>query len=440
MTSPFKRDARPEAMLALGFLVVILLGTALLNLPISAKSGQSLGLFDSLFTAMSAVCVTGLVAVDTGTTFSPFGQAVLLVLIQVGGLGFMVFATMLMGLLGRKLSIRGRLLIRESMNGITLSGLGRLAWLYIALALGIELVGMLMLALRFVPLYGVRRGIWFAVFHAVSAFCNAGFDLFGHFQSLTAFSSDPLVLLTVVLLIVLGGLGFTVILEVLRNREGWKGLSLHTRIVLTATLGLLAMGTIFFLLVEHKGMNALNAFFQSVTLRTAGFNSADLAAMKDGSKLFSSLLMMVGASPASTGGGIKTTTVAVLVLLLVSVVKGEGEVNVARRRLSGETVRRALVVAVLFLSVLLLGTLAIALIEDGRFSLADVLFECSSAMGTVGVSAIGTPNLTAASRALLMPMMFLGRVGPLTLAVAVARRQGKARSLSKYPEEKIMIG
>ena len=439
MTSPFKREARPEAVLALGFLAVILLGTALLELPIAAKSGESLGLFDSLFTATSAVCVTGLVAGDTGATFSLFGQAVLLVLIQVGGLGFMVFATMLMGLLGRRLSIRGRLLIRESMNGVTLSGLGRLAGLYFALALGFELTGTLILSVRFVPLYGMRRGLWFSVFHAVSAFCNAGFDLFGRFQSLTAFAADPLVVLTVALLIVLGGLGFTVILEVLRNREGWKGLSLHTRIVLTATAGLLMVGTVFFLLTE-RNVDALNAFFQSVTLRTAGFNTVDLAEMKDGTKLFGSLLMMVGASPASTGGGMKTTTAAVLALLLVSVVKGEGEVNVSRRRLSGDTVRRALAVSALFLAVLLMGTLAIALIEDGRFSLADVLFECSSAMGTVGVSSIGTPNLSAASRALLMPMMFLGRVGPLTLAVAVARRQGKARGLSKYPEEKIMIG
>lgn len=440
MTSPFKREVRPEALLTLGFLAVILLGAALLNLPMMTKSGESLGLLDSLFTATSAVCVTGLVVVDTGTTFSPYGQIVLLALIQVGGLGFMVFATMLMGLLGRKLSIRGRMLIRESMNGVTLSGLGRLAGLYFSLALGIELVGMLTLAVRFIPMAGMRRGLWFAAFHAVSAFCNAGFDLFGHFQSLTAFSGDPLVLLTVALLIVLGGLGFTVILEVLSNRQGWKALSLHTRIVLTATAGLLAIGTVFFMLAERKNMNALNAFFQSVTLRTAGFNSVDLAAMKDGSKLLGSFLMMVGASPASTGGGMKTTTVAVLALLLLSVVKGESEVNMARRRLSGDTVRRALAVAALFMSVLLMGTLAIALIEDGRFPLADVLFECSSAMGTVGVSAIGTPNLSIPSRALLMPMMFLGRVGPLTLAVALARRQGKVRRLSKYPEEKLMIG
>ena len=434
-----KREARPEALLALGFLAVILTGTALLELPISVKDGHRLDLFDSLFTATSAVCVTGLVAVDTATTFSPFGQAVLLILIQVGGLGFMVFATMLMGLLGRKLSIRGRLLIRESMNGVTLSGLGRLAGLYLMLALGIELTGALVLSLRFVPLYGMRRGLWFAVFHAVSAFCNAGFDLFGRFRSLTAFSGDPLVLMTVALLIVLGGLGFTVILEVLRDREGWKGLSLHTRVVLVATAGLLTLGTLFFLLAERR-MDALNAFFQSVTLRTAGFNSVDLAGMKDGSKLFGSLLMTIGASPASTGGGVKTTTVAALALLLVSVIRGDSEVNVARRRLSGDTVRRALAVAALFISMLLMGTLAISLIEDGRFPLADVLFECASAMGTVGVSAIGTPNLTASSRAVLLPMMFLGRVGPLTLAAAVARRQGRAKILSKYPEEKLMIG
>lgn len=439
MTSPFKREARPETLLALGFLAVILLGTALLELPMATTREKSLGLFDSLFTATSAVCVTGLVAVDTGTAFSLFGQAVLLILIQVGGLGFMVFATMLMGLLGRRLSIRGRLLIRESMNGFTLSGLGRLAGLYIVLALTLELAGALALSIRFVPLYGMKRGLWFAVFHAVSAFCNAGFDLFGHFQSLTAFSGDPTVLMTVALLIVSGGLGFTVLLEVLRNREEWKGLSLHTHIVLVATAGLLALGTLYFLLAEPC-MDALNAFFQSVTLRTAGFNSVELAGLKDGSKLISSLLMLVGASPASTGGGMKTTTVAVLALLMASVVKGENEVNVARRRLSGDTVRRALAVAALFLCVLLTSTLAITLIENGRFSLADVLFECSSAMGTVGVSCIGTPNLTALSRTVLMPMMFLGRVGPLTLAVAVARRQGRTNSLSKYPEAKLMIG
>ncbi len=435
-----KREPRAEEWLVFGFLGIILLGTLLLALPVSTRDGHSIGLFDSLFTATSAVCVTGLVAVDTGTTFSPFGQAVLLVLIQVGGLGFMVFATRVMMMLGRRISIKNRLLIRESMNGASLSNLGTLARRYLLLALGIEAVGAALLAIRFVPMFGLRRGAWFAVYHAVSAFCNAGFDLFGHFSSLTGFAADPLVLITVATLIVLGGLGFSVILEVLRNRQGLKNLSLHARIVLTFTLALLLMGMAFYALVERGKLDMLNAFFQSVTMRTAGFNSVDLSSLTDGSKLFSSLLMMIGASPASTGGGMKTTTVAVVVLLIVSVVKGEDGVNAARRRISGDTVRRALAVVTLFLTMLTLGTLSLSIIENGRFSLADILFECSSAMGTVGVSAIGTPNLHPVSRALLMPMMFLGRVGPLTLAVAVARRQDYIKPVAKFPEEKIMIG
>ena len=435
-----RREPRPEEWLVFGFLGIILLGTLLLALPVATKDGHSIGLLDSLFTATSAVCVTGLVAVDTGTTFSLFGQAVLLVLIQVGGLGFMVFATRVMMMLGRRISIKNRLLIRESMNGASLSNLGTLARRYLLLALGIEAVGAALLAIRFVPMFGLRRGAWFAVFHAVSAFCNAGFDLFGGFSSLTGFAADPLVLLTVAALIVLGGLGFSVILDVLRSRQGLKNLSLHTRIVLTFTLALLLAGTAFYTLVERGRLDVFNAFFQSVTMRTAGFNSVDLSAFTDSSKLFSSLLMMVGASPASTGGGMKTTTVAVVALLIFSVVKGDDGVNAARRRISADTVRRALAVVALFLTMLTLGTLSLSILENGRFSLADILFECSSAMGTVGVSAIGTPNLCPVSRALLMPMMFLGRVGPLTLALAVAKRQGRRGAAAKYPEERIMIG
>ena len=454
MSLPVKQKGKgfqhAESILALGFLAVILLGTVLLALPAASRSGKGIGLFDSLFTATSAVCVTGLVAVDTGTTFSVFGQIVLLVLIQVGGLGFMVFATMIMVALGRKISIRGRMLIRESMNGASLSDLSRLTWLYLLLALAIETVGTVLLSIRLVPLLGWKHGIWMALFHAVSAFCNAGFDLFGNYASLTAFSGDPLVLLTVAVLIILGGLGFAVILETLRNRQGFRSLTLHTRIVLLTTLGLVLTGTVFYWLAERsnaetlagfgEGEKILNAFFQSVTMRTAGFNSFDLSRFRDGSKLFSSVLMMIGASPASTGGGIKTTTFAALVLLMLSVVRGENEVNVARRRLSTDIARRALAVAVLFLTTLVTGTLIISFIENGRFPLADILFEASSAMGTVGVSAIGTPNLHPASRAVLLPMMFLGRVGPLTLAFAVAKRQGRIKTLSKHPEERIMIG
>ena len=439
-----------ESLLAMGFLAVILVGTVLLMLPAAARDGRSIGLFNSLFTATSAVCVTGLVAVDTGTTFSLFGQMVLMVLIQVGGLGFMVFATMIMVMLGRKISLKGRMLIRESMNHASLSDLSGLTRQYLLLALGIELLGMGLLCIRFIPMFGLRHGLWMALFHSVSAFCNAGFDLFGSYSSLTAFAHDPLVLLTVALLIVLGGLGFSVVLEALRNRQGFRALTLHARIVLMLTPILLLAGTGFYLLTEWKtagvlgeltaGDKLLNAFFQSVTMRTAGFNSVDLSRMNDGSKLFSSLLMMIGASPASTGGGMKTTTVAVFALLMFSVVKGESEVNIARRRLSVEVARRALAVVALFLSIFVIGSLIISLIEGDRFALSDVFFEASSAMGTVGVSSIGTPSLRPASRAVLLPMMFLGRIGPLTLAIAVSRRQGVARRISKYPEERIMIG
>ena len=440
-----------ENILVRGFLALILLGTILLALPAASADGRSIGLFDSLFTSTSAVCVTGLVAADTGTVFSLFGQIVLLVLIQVGGLGFMAFATMLMVMLGRKISIKGRMLIRESMNSSSLSGLGSLTWRYLLLSIAIEITGAVLLSIRFIPLYGWKHGAWMALFHAVSAFCNAGFDLFGRYASLTAFSGDPLVLLTAAALIILGGLGFSVILETLHNREGIRNLSLHTRIVLTATLGLLFAGTVFFWLAERnnpetlagipEGEKVLNAFFQSVTMRTAGFNSFDLSRIRDGSKLFSSLLMMVGASPASTGGGIKTTTIAVLTLMMLSVAGGESEVNIAHRRLPDDILRRALAVAALYLVTLVTGTLVISLIENGRFPLSDILFEASSAMGTVGVSAIGTPNLSPASRAVLLPMMFFGRVGPLTLAVAVAKRQGRMKkSASRYPEERIMIG
>ena len=439
-----------ESVLALGFLAVILLGAGLLALPAASGDGKSIGLFNSLFTSTSAVCVTGLVAVDTGTAFSLFGQLVLLALIQVGGLGFMVFATALLVMLGRRISIKGRMLIRESMNSSSMADLGSLTKLYLLLSLAIELAGSALLSVRFVPLYGWKRGLLTAAFHSVSAFCNAGFDLFGGYASLTAFSRDPLVLLTVAGLIIAGGLGFSVILETIRNRQGFRSLSLHTRIVLLTTFALLLAGTAFYWIAERtnaatlagfgEGERALNAFFQSVTMRTAGFNSFDLSSFRDGSKLFSCFLMIVGASPASTGGGIKTTTVAALALLMLSVVRGESEIRVARRRLPDEIARRALAVAMLFLTTLLAGTLILSLIEDGRFPLADLLFEASSAMGTVGVSAVGTPNLTPASRAVLMPMMFLGRVGPLTLAVAVAKRQGRKRSVSKYPEERIMIG
>ena len=342
---------RPERLLAAGFLLLILIGAALLSLPFASQEGESIGWFSALFTSTSAVCVTGLVAVDTGTSFSLFGQIVLLLLIQVGGLGFMIFATRMMVLLGHRITLRERKLIQESLNASSLSGLISLSRTYGLLALGIELLGAVLLSFRFVPALGWAKGLWYAAFHSVSAFCNAGFDLLGGFQSLTAYQRDPLVLLTVSLMIILGGLGFSVIIETaqyLRDGRGEKGLtlSLHARIVLVMTGGLLLLGTLFYLGAEWSNPGTLgeggffekllNAFFQSVTMRTAGFNSVDLGAMRDGSKLLSCLLMLVGASPASTGGGLKTTTVAAVALLVLSVVRSEEDVNLSGRRWPGK--------------------------------------------------------------------------------------------------------
>lgn len=448
--SLMQRQIRPERVLALGFLVLILLGTLLLAMPSVTRNGRSIGLFNSLFTATSAVCVTGLVAVDTGTTFAPLGQAILLMLIQVGGLGFMVFATLGMVALGRRLSLRSRVLMRESMNTATLSGLARLTLIYGAMAIGIELFGALLLSFRFVPLYGWGKGVWFSIFHAISAFCNAGFDLFGGFSSLTGFHNDPLVLGAVSLMIILGGLGFSVMFEIIRNREGFRGLSLHTKLVLPMTGVLLALGTLFYAAVEWNNpatlggetvpVKLLGAFFQSVTMRTAGFNSVDLGAMTGASKLFSGILMFIGASPASTGGGVKTTTIAVVLVTVWSVIRGDEDVVVMKKRLPSDLLRRALALVVISLTVLLVTTVIVATAERDRYPFIDLLIEMASAVATVGVSSVGTPKLSIVSRTVIIPVMFFGRVGPLTLAMALAARSGKGGRGIKYPEEKLMIG
>lgn len=445
------RWMRPERVMALGFLALILLGGLLLALPCAAQNGQSIGLGNALFTATSAVCVTGLVAVDTGTTFSLFGQITLLVLIQIGGLGFMAFATLTMQLLGRKIGLRDRMLLRESMNTSGLSGLVRLTRWYLTAALVIEGGGAVLLAIRFVPLLGWGKGVYYSIFHAVSAFCNAGFDLFGHFSSLTAFQNEPLVLLTISMLIFLGGTGFAVLGEVLRQRFQWRKLSLHSRLVLGMSGVLLLLGMAFFCLTEWRnpatlggisgaGNRLVNALMQSATMRTAGFNSVDLASLRQSSKLMSVILMFIGASPASTGGGVKTTTVAVLALTVWSVIRGDADVQMAHRRVSPGLIRRALAIVSISLAMALGGTMLLTLLEgDGR-SFLDMMFEAFSAMATVGVSSVGTPNLTAGSRIVLALMMFFGRVGPLTMASALASRQNHNASKLRYPEEDITIG
>lgn len=445
------REGRPERMLAGGFLLLILIGGLLFSLPAASADGRSIGLFNGIFTAASAVCVTGLAVVDTGTAFSTLGHVILLVLVQLGSLGFMVFATLIMTAMGRKITLRGRMLIRESMNASTLSGLTGLAGWVAALTAAIEGLGAAILALRFVPMYGWGKGLFYSVFHAVSAFCNAGYDLMGDYSSLISFRNDPLFLLTIALLVILGGLGFSVMMEVITLRGKVGGLSLHAKIVLSVSAGLLALGTAVFALAEwnnpgtlaadgaHPGTKLMSAFFQSVTMRTAGFSTVNLTEMTNASKLMSCILMFIGAAPASTGGGVKVTTVSVLMLIVWNVIRGQENVNVFGKRLPSDLMRRALAILFISLAVLLAGAMFLALLEPD-VPMMDVLIEITGAVTTAGVSTAGTASLGTAGRVLLIPLMFFGRVGPLTMALALAKKMEKGQNKLKYPEEKIMIG
>ena len=440
--------------MVLGFLVVIIIGTILLTLPIASRSGESVGAHSALFTATSAVCVTGLIVVDTADTYTFFGQVVVLLLIQIGGLGFMIVATLLMVALGRRISLRNRVLIRESMNASSLSGMVRLTKSFSMLAVMIEMLGALVLSMRFVPLLGIRKGIWYSIFHAVSAFCNAGFDLFGGFRSLDRFQHDPLVLLTIAGLIILGGLGFSVISELLVNRFHFKRLTLHTKMVVTITSLLLVFGTLTILALEwgnpltmgapelNVGERLVNSFFQSTTLRTAGYASFDQANLTDSSKLIGVILMFIGASPASTGGGVKTTTFGVMLLLVLSVVRGRETVGLFGKQLAVSIVRRALTIVIISIGIVLACTMALSISEHGNGrSMLDLLYEAVSAFATVGLTSVGTASLNPVSQGLLVPIMFFGRVGPLTLALALASKlENNPRNRMHYPEEKIMIG
>lgn len=445
----------PTRILALGFAIVILLGGFLLWLPFATR--EPITLFEAMFTSTSAVCVTGLVVVDTGTRFTLFGHIVLMLLIQTGGLGFMSMATLVMMIVGKRITLRDRLVLQESMGDTGLTGLVRLTRWILGMTLTIETIGAVLLSTSMIPRFGLAKGIFYSIFHSISAFCNAGFDLMGNYTSLTSFRNDPWTLSVMMLLIITGGLGYAVIRDLTSNLYRNR-LSLHTKIVLTMTGGLIALGTVFFLLVEWANpetlahpslspwMRPVAALFQSVTLRTAGFNTITQAAMTDASKMMSVLMMFVGASPASTGGGLKTTTTFTLVLVVISTVKGREDHVAFGKRLPRSLTLRALALGLISVGVAISGIMAVTLIEYGfvrhesTLDFLEIAFEVLSALGTVGLSCDLTSRLSSASHLLLMVFMFAGRVGPLTLTLALARRQQKGEKNIRYPEERIMIG
>lgn len=439
------RGLTASRIIALGFAGTILLGTLLLMLPITHTNGQWLSFTDALFTATSAVCVTGLVVVDTGTFYNTFGQLIVLGLIQVGGLGIVTVASLFLVGLGRHIPYSQRTLLTESFNIDSTGGVIRLLLGVTRLTVSIEAIGALLLTLIWLDDLGWAKAVYFGLFHAISAFCNAGFDLFGGFHSLTAFNSDIGVNLVISSLIILGGLGFPVLLDIgahIRRRS--EHLQLHSRVVIWTTVLLIVFGTIAFFISEHNGVlqplsplgKFLAAYFQAVTPRTAGYNTVDMGALNTGTVLLFVFLMFVGASPISTGGGIKTTTFASLLLTTWAVVRGDDEIRFGRRSVDKGTVLRGVALAVL--AMLLVYTITTLMNIWEPFAYERILFEVTSAFGTVGLTTGITPFLSKASRYLIIFTMYVGRIGPLTFMLAVAER--RRHSLARVPEGRIYVG
>ncbi|MFC4077171.1 TrkH family potassium uptake protein [Salinithrix halophila] len=438
----------PPQILVLGFATVILIGAVLLSLPIATEGVAALSFTDALFTATSAVCVTGLVVVDTATTFSTFGEVVIMILIQVGGLGFMGFATFFALLLGKRVGMRERLILTEAYNQNRLGGVVQLVKYMVIIFALFEGIGFLILAARWVPEFGLK-GLYYALFHSISAFNNAGFDLmgdqFGPFSSMTAFVGDPIVSLTLASLFIIGGIGFVVLVELFQYRYA-RRFSLHTKLVFVTTLCLTVVGVGGILVIEWGnadtlgalgfGDAAMAAFFQGVTPRTAGFNTLDLAAMYPATQFLIILLMFIGASPSSTGGGIKTTTFVAILLAVWGMVRGHDDVVTFRRRIPHGQIYKALTVSVASMALVTIMTMLLTITESS--DVFHVFFETVSAFGTVGLSLGVTPELSETGKFLVIFTMFAGRLGPMTIAFAVAKRMVKPPY--RHPEERPLIG
>ena len=435
-------------IIALGFAATILAGALLLSLPAANRDGAAIAFTDALFTATSATCVTGLVVYDTYAQFTLFGQIVILCLIQIGGLGFMTVATLFFMMMRRKIGLAERGLLMESVSAFQIGGVVRLIRRVMIGTAVFEGVGAILLAVRFCPQMGAATGVYYAIFHSVSAFCNAGFDLMGRFSpyaSLVPYQSDVLVNFVIMSLIVIGGLGFVVWNDMIEHRWRYGRYQLHTKIVLLTTFLLIAAGAVLFYIMEKDntlaGMPAagklLASLFQSITPRTAGFNTVDMAALTEGGAALTMLLMLVGASPGSTGGGIKTTTIAVILMATVSYIRNTDDINVFHRRLENGVLKRAYCGTTIYIALSIVGVFLI--ITTQGLPVKDAAFETLSAIGTVGLSTGITRELNTFSRLIITLLMYSGRVGSLTLAMAILERMSKKTNL-RNPEEKIIIG
>ena len=432
----------PFQTIVFGFMAAMLVGALLLFLPIATEEGKSTSFLDALFTSTSAVCVTGLVVYDTATHWSMFGEMVILILIQIGGLGVVTMAGFLAMVSGRKIGLFARNTMQEALSAHKVGGILRLTQFILFYSFLFEALGAVFLSPVFVKDFGIFKGIWYSVFHSISAFCNAGFDLMGireEFSSLTYYSSNALVNITIITLIVVGGIGFLTWDDIRTNGIHIRKYRVQSKIIFTVTFLLILLPFIFLFFHEFSDLpmkeRILFSLFQSVTPRTAGFNTVDYNALSETGEAMTVLLMLVGGSPGSTAGGMKTTTLAVLILSAFAVFRRNGDAECFGRRVMDEAVKAAGAIFFLYLFLSFSGALALSAIEDLPF--LTCLFETSSAIGTVGLSLGITPSLTIASRIILIILMFMGRVGGLTLIYATVSRRD---TLAKLPQERITVG
>ncbi len=451
MNEKVKKKASPTRVIVGSFALIILIGAILLMMPFSSAKGNFTSPVDAFFTSTTATCVTGLVTVDTFSHWSDLGQGVILALIQIGGLGLITLTTFFIVSLRKKAGLSNMVLAREAVGSNDISSLKGLVMLVIIFSFTVELIGAALLSLRFVPMFGIGQGIWLSVFTAISAYCNAGIDLFGQispFSSLTSFYNDPLVNLTVMALIIIGGLGFIVYYDLLFSRRKRGHFMLHTRIVLISTLVLLLSGFVLFLLFEWGnkatlgsldgvGEKTLAAAFHSVSTRTAGFNTVSIAELTAPSKLLTIVYMFIGAAPGSTAGGVKVTTIVVIMAAVIATLRGSDDVVIMKRKISQGVIYKAISLVIIGLLLAALTTAVVYTTND--VSLLDASFETASALGTVGLSTGITPSLSLASKIALMLTMFLGRVGPFTFFIAFSAKADKNKAVV-LPEGEIIVG
>lgn len=430
-------------IIILGFLSVILIGSLLLMLPIATRSGNGASFSDALFTATSAVCVTGLIIHDTATYWSVFGQSIILLLIQIGGMGIVTIAVSIAAVSGRKIGLMQRSTMQEAIAAPNVGGTVRRTKFILKTAISVELIGAAVLAPVFCRDFGFFKGIWYALFHSISAFCNAGFDLIGAkkpFSSLTSYSVQPVVNITIMALIIIGGIGFLTWEDIKNNKWHFKKYRMQSKVILTVTGALILLPAIYFYFFEFSQMpfaeRVWTSLFQSVTPRTAGFNTADLTLISEAGQMLMIMLMLTGGSPGSTAGGMKTTTLAVLVSSALSVFRKKEHIHFFKRRIPDNTIRNAATIFLMYVTLFLVGGMMISGIEN--IPLITALFETASAIGTVGLSLGITPELGIISHMILIFLMFFGRVGGLTLIFAAISE--KTSNGSKYPQEKITVG